>query len=412
MRIRTVSGNEYVYHRHTNEIELGNKSDLCDKLRFKSFKRFTNFSKLDTFIIEMTDKCNLRCTYCCYSGNYRNNRTHGNTSITSVKVDAILMFIQGVHGKFPISIGFYGGECLIEFELIQYCIEQANSLFGDNVYYFMSTNGILLTSSKVDWLVLNKFQLNISLDGTKHYNDLYRKDINGNGAFDKIYPHLIYIKNTYPVFFRNNVHLLMTFSHLTDLIPIAFSWNNDLLLKDKAPAHISNVVPNYGNGAKQLDAQLVEKQLYEILEIYTAHPEYVVLGSFLNECISDWLERPIFELEEKNQLSTCMPNNRKLFIDRNGDIGVCEKMCDTYRIGNIYNGIDWEMANRYVLTWVESRKKRCSQCPIIRLCDICLTSLELSEAELSVFCYNQMTYTRAYFLLFCEMAERGLLTDK
>ena len=132
----------------------------------------------------------------------------------------------------------------------------------------------------------------------------------------------------------------------------------------------------------------------------------------MNERISDWLERPIFELEGENQLSTCMPNNRKLFIDREGGIRVCEKMCDTYRIGNIYDGIDWDIANSYVIKLIENRNKHCSECPIIRLCDICLTSLELSETELSIFCHNQIAYTRAYLLIFCEMAERGLLTDK
>ncbi|MEY8611499.1 radical SAM protein [Parabacteroides segnis] len=412
MRIKTVSGNEYVYNRHSNEIELGNKSYPCDRLKFKSFRRFEDFPLLDTFVIEITDKCNLRCTYCCYSGNYINNRTHGKKSLTSAEIDTVLKFIQKVHCRSSVSIGFYGGECLIEFKLIQYCVSQANDLFDNNVNYFISTNGVLLTPEKADWFVQNKFQLNISTDGTKHYNDLYRKDENGNGTFDKIYPHLVYIRDTYPVFFSDNVHLLMTLPNWEDLIPIAVLWNNDSLLKSKAPAHISNVAPNYKKGTKRIEAQLLDKQLYSILETYVKHPEYIVLESFLNERISDWLERPIFELEGENQLSTCMPNNRKLFIDREGGIRVCEKMCDTYCIGNIYDGIDWDIANSYVIKLIENRNKHCFECPIIRLCDICLTSLELSEAELSIFCHNQMVYTKAYLLIFCEMAERGLLTDK
>lgn len=35
-------------------------------------------------------------------------------------------------------------------------------------------------------------------------------------------------------------------------------------------------------------------------------------------------------------------------------IGVCEKMADCYRIGNVCNGIDWKEANIIVLRTIRS----------------------------------------------------------
>ena len=411
MRVKTRNGTTYYYNWATNEIEFANceKTTLNKQISINSVKRFHGFPNLDTYVLEITNKCNLRCTYCCYSGEYRNTRSHGNSSMTTSTIDEILEFIRLSNTQRSIWIGFYGGECLLEYDLIKYCVDQARCRFDKELRFFLSTNGVILDVEKTEWLVSNGFLLNVSLDGSESYNDKNRRSASGKGSFGMVHEHLEYIKVHHPDYFESNVNILMTLPQMDDLPSIAKEWHEDELLRCKVPAHISNLAPNYKKGVDKVDENEVMTQLYAILDELVAHPEYEVLKVFLNERINDWLDRAVYDLPDENQLATCLPNNKKLFIDTFGKIGVCEKMCDIYRIGDISNGIDWAAANDYVEKLVEMRKTRCGNCPIIRMCDICLTSLDLSKEELDVFCHNQKVYTKAFLLLFCEMAELGLI---
>lgn len=413
MEVKTLSGVSYFYNKWTNGIEMEDSRVFKHQegMKFQSVGLFDDFPSLDTFVLELTRKCNLRCSYCCYSGEYRNNRVHGMSSMKEYQIDLILSFIQKNHRKLPVYIGFYGGESLLEYPMIQYCVSQARVIWNDDVKFFLSTNGVQLSPNRIDWFVENGFQLNISVDGGECYHDRYRKNIYGEGSFQSIHNNLDYIKDCYPGYYNDNVHLLMTLVDIRDLLSIAEEWNNDILLKDKAPVHISNLAPNYQKGVNKVNEEELRCKLYQFLEFYEVHPEYLVLKSFFDERIADWLNRSIYQLPTLNKMSTCMPYNRKVYIDVDGKIGVCEKMCDIYRIGDIYKGFDWNEANKMVQQIAERRTRKCVSCPIVRLCDICLTSIDLSDDEQIVFCHNQMTYTKLYLLMFCEMAERGLLNE-
>ncbi|MCS4481008.1 4Fe-4S cluster-binding domain-containing protein [Clostridium botulinum] len=62
-----------------------------------------------------------------------------------------------------IYIGFYGGEPLLNFELIKKCIDYGNAKIKDkNVIYSMTTNATLITEDIADFLVENKMVLTIS----------------------------------------------------------------------------------------------------------------------------------------------------------------------------------------------------------------------------------------------------------
>ena len=111
--------------------------------------------ELDMFILGITEQCNLRCTYCCYSGKYVNNRSHSTKSMSCADIDDIFKFIGGLYPKHPFRIAFYGGEPLTHYSLIQYAIEKANNLWNDEVTFSITTNGTLLAKDKVDWLMVN-----------------------------------------------------------------------------------------------------------------------------------------------------------------------------------------------------------------------------------------------------------------
>lgn len=409
MIINTCSGNYYTYLQQTNEIVGGVAESDNFVWTFEPLKAFSNLPNVDTFIISITEQCNLRCTYCCYSGDYKNNRKHSTSLMSRQDIDEVFSFIQVHCKKDSLKIAFYGGEPLTNFSTLRYAIVKARAIWGNAVEISVSTNGVLLTKEKVDWFVEQNVRLDISIDGGKYTHDRQRKDIGGNGSFRKVYAAISYINEKYPFFFKENVLLLMTLVSLLSLEQIAEEWHNDTILKNLPPTKISSISPNFAKGVPCVDYDELILRYIRLLDIYENHRDWLVLKVFFDQCIAYWLNRPIIKVDGPIPMSTCLPKTSKLYIDCNKHISICEKFCDKYPIGTINDGVNWEIANNIAKGYFGKRKDRCGTCPAIRMCNLCLTAVEYNDKEWDVLCHNERTYTKVCFRIFCEMAERGLI---
>lgn len=365
---------------------------------------------VDTFVICFTTKCNLRCEYCCYSGQYRNSRTHGNESFaTKENIGYLLAFISDTIRDKQVHIVFYGGESLIEFESMAGFVAIAEKWWDKRVRFSVSTNGTLLSNEIIDWAVKHNITLNISIDGPQSYHDHYRKSALGEGSYLVIYSALSFIQTRYPQFFRDKINILMTIYDLSWLADMSLEWMNDELLKRKPPKIISKVASNYSKDVQLIDEKTEKKRLSDLYDIFLNNPENKVLQVFFDQMTWAWDNRLVFPIDTSVTLQWCVPDNHKLYIDVDGGIGLCEKTCDTLRIGNIRDGIDWNLANKVAQELYSKRKERCVECPILRVCDICPTHLDLSDNEMDVFCHNQLVRFKLQFWLYCEMAEKELI---
>lgn len=408
MHIQTIRGNIYSYLRRTNEI-VGGVADESDYTwRFNPLNQFNTMSEIEMFIIGITEQCNLRCTYCCYSGDYVNNRIHGSHTLTGRDIDVIYDFIQQIAGNRRLRIAFYGGEPLLQYQLIQYAIIRGRERWGNNVDFSISTNGVLLNNEKNEWLSINSVELAISIDGTKVFHNKHRVDIMGNGSYERVYSALSHIKETYPEYIPC-VLLQMTLVAFSDIIQIAREWNSDGLLKSFVLSNIHGLSPNFINGVKTVDYEETKQLYLHILDAYEKHQDWVVFKIFLDECLAYWKDRPIIDAGQSVPMATCMPINSKIYIDSQMQIGICEKVADKYRIGNVKNGIDWKRANEIVEEYYHKRVERCKYCPAIRMCDMCLTAVEYSDEQWDISCHNERVYAQIFMFLYCEMAERGLI---
>ena len=220
---------------------------------------------------------------------------------------------------------------------------------------------------------------------------------------------MAYLKQQYPEYIKEHVLLLTTVTSFNDLAAIAEAWLQDPVLHDMAPTTISALAPNFREGvAKREWAEVLESH-EQLLNLYDEHRDWVFLKAYFNECVMNWIKRPIMDVGEEVPLSTCIPLTDKIFIDSYGQLHVCEKFSNQYSVGNMRNGIDWERANELALTYYDRRKERCKECPAIRMCSLCLTSIEYTEGQMDVLCHNERIYTRINFWLFCEMAERRMI---
>lgn len=409
MQIETTRGNKYSYIRQTNEIVCGYKDDCDYNWNFEPLNIFTSMPEVNMFIISITEQCNLRCRYCCYSGDYKNNRSHSYNHLTSTDIDDIYSFIKNIAKDKSIRIAFYGGEPLLNFSLIQYAISKGKEIWGNDIIFSISTNGTTLTFDRIEWLIENKVELFISIDGTKMFHDRNRVDALGNGSYTKVYEALSSIKNAHENYLEN-CFLQMTLSSYEDLGKIAEEWHNDSILKDIPPSNIHGLSPNFAVGVHKVVFEDVKSLYIRLLELYEKHPDWLVLKVFFDQTLAYWKNRPIVDAGEAVPMATCMPVNTKLFIDTKLQIGVCEKVADNFRIGNVHDGINWDFANDAVKRYYDMRKYRCRNCAAVRMCDMCLTAWEYNDEQWNILCHNERIYAKVFMTIFCEMAERGMLS--
>ena len=165
-----------------------------------------NFN-VNSLLLQVTRNCNMRCNYCFYSGLYKNIRTHQDKtmSIDTCK-KTIDFFFEKAKCSPSVNIGFYGGEPLLNFNVIKEAIEHIKRQYGNKkVYYSITTNGTLLTDEMVAFFINHNFKITISIDGPAEIHNHNRVFADGRGTYESVINNLICIKNRNTSFFENNV---------------------------------------------------------------------------------------------------------------------------------------------------------------------------------------------------------------
>ena len=145
-------------------------------------------NELAHLCLQVTQNCNLRCEYCVFSGSYV-NRVHSNKRMDWKVAKRAIDFLYEHSGNSDneILIGFYGGEPILEIDLIKKCVEYAKKTFRDkDVQFNLTTNATLLNDEIIDYLFQSDFAITISLDGPEEVQDLHRVWIDGSGSFNKV----------------------------------------------------------------------------------------------------------------------------------------------------------------------------------------------------------------------------------
>lgn len=141
-------------------------------------------TRLQQLILNVTEDCNLRCKYCSYSGHYKYKRKHTPKRMPKdIAYRAINWFLPNTGKSKNVTIGFYGGEPFLNFEIIRDAVVYAQQKAKDKeVGFNATTNATILTDEILDFIVRNNIRLLVSLDGPKDIHDRYRVFRNGRGS--------------------------------------------------------------------------------------------------------------------------------------------------------------------------------------------------------------------------------------
>lgn len=161
----------------------------------KSVQKYENIvnSKDElVFVILLTEKCNCKCTYCYEADLDLNfNKLYNNKEI--------LAFISKKMEEAQtenLRVVFYGGEPLLEKEMITKLSIQLQNKWGRRYKFSIVTNGTLLQRNDVlRWSELGLTKIKVTLDGNRESHNLRRVLKSGIGSYDTIMTNLESVKH-------------------------------------------------------------------------------------------------------------------------------------------------------------------------------------------------------------------------
>ncbi len=137
--------------------------------------------------LHIAHDCNLKCKYCfAEEGEYRGKRSLMNLEVGKKAIDFV---IKNSGNRKNLEIDFFGGEPLMNFDVIKGIVEYGRSqegLYNKNFRFTITTNGILLNDEIKKYVNENMHNVVLSLDGRKEVNDNMRKKVGGQGSYDSI----------------------------------------------------------------------------------------------------------------------------------------------------------------------------------------------------------------------------------
>lgn len=350
--------------------------------------------EIGALILNVTDACNLRCTYCAYSEHYPFERSHGNSvmsfDVAKKSIDYYLSNSQNVTLR---SVSMYGGEPTLAKQLVRRIVAYTKN-YADNIIFSINSNAMSMPDSWIDFLVTEKMELQISLDGSHLVHDRYRKDKCGRDTHATVMSNLQRIAERAPDYYRNKVSFIATLAPPYQLITLyEFQRCNEIL---RHQAWFINYV-------KLLDTTFFEIIDSKPLDFTLSYDDQVsiIAKDYIEAAINGeaethfgyWMFGDLLKAIHKRSMSpsrdvwingSCVPGVDKLFVDTNGNYFPCERSGGFMKLGDSSNGLSLDNVVELVASYVEDCQKNCAECPNVRFCDTCyLASRRENHLELS-----------------------------
>lgn len=263
----------------------------------------------------------MKCKY-CYQGNEKRENVFS--------IDYAKKTIEQLSkGKEYVSIGFFGGEPLLNKEALYDIVNCCDDFFEKNKIrfgYSITTNGTLIDEEFAKFCKKHKISVGISIDGTKESHDKNRLDYDNNSTYERTLNGLKTCLNngvkvmTLPVVCLNNVEdmsdnleyfislgvkeVSFNFNYLDD-------WNDDSLALLKNQYGMIN------------DIYIRELKKNNVIRVYP-------------------IDTKITFLLDKNRQCTERCNMDRTCVDSDGNYYPCVQFVgkEKFKIGDIENGVD------------------------------------------------------------------------
>jgi len=331
--------------------------------------------ELNSFVILLTSRCNMRCRYCFESDMRPPHALDLTNEMAGHVVDWIFL---ATHSR-QIHIEFYGGEPLVNFKVLRYLVDKLEStakIHERELQLYLITNGTLISESIASWLQSHSITVQVSVDGSAESHDRNRIMASGAPSSLLVKNGIKHLKNNKVAF---NLRAVMTRNNVDpgELL-------KELCTFETANASFEVVATN------NPEIKLGDRDWGELVERYR-----MLLGSYNNNWYEmPWDLRQTIEriVEGRHIVYGCGGGRQELTIYPNGDIYTCQRLMGDL-VGNIAHGTQIIHQQIGVSPHVDSREP-CRNCFARYLCGGgCMHQSRLE------------TLTDQPFTRFCEMKQ-------
>ena len=334
--------------------------------------------------LNLSERCNLACAYCYY-------REKGRASISFETIKAAID--MSVKHDDKTGICFFGGEPLLEKELIAETVNYTRSIYketGHKFFFSVTTNGTLLDEGFLQFAKKVNLVIAVSHDGLmseggRNYNVAAGFDSDKIRLLLKYQPHAIVMAVVNP----------LSVSRFAESLEWLFAQGFRYLIS--SPAHGAHI----GWDEKNCDA--LQEQYEKIARLYvkwTKAGEKFFLGAFETKITS--------HTEGENYVQkSCHIGRDQISVAVDGKLYPCVQFVGNpdFCIGDVFNGIDGKRQQALALHRCNSAL--CAKCAIssrcIHTCG-CMNNLDTGSVdEVSPF---QCRHEKMLVSIVDKMAEK------
>ena len=367
---QTTNGN-VLYEKLTNTIHSGEKEDLKvlqDKVELvkynPQFESETLQEKrdetLEGLVLNVTESCNLNCSYCIFSGNYMGEHKHNPSKMDFETAKKGVDFFLPKAAK-PILISFYGGEPLNNIELIKNIIDYTMKEYSsENVSFSMTTN-FYDAEKHFKTIVDRNMNLLVSLDGPKEIHNENRVHQSGEPTWDKIMKNLVALERYNPGYLEHHVGASVTCAKTENLGRIV------RFFLEESPIKVFRIGGVEKKGLKETTLEMSSPSAMNELSLEFlkyVEEERVIPDThrlLFEQQLSLMTMRSKKKLPEQIKLGgSCYPGKRKLYVDTNGKFYMCEKFGERMPIGDLNEGIKQDLVDSAIEEFTIIRDELCT----------------------------------------------------
>jgi uncharacterized protein len=307
-------------------------------------------------VLAITQRCNLACNYCYVQ------KDHSVMPLSTARMIINLIF-ENFQKNEKIDIGFFGGEPLLQFNLIKEITDmiQAHEFFDPcKVVISLTTNGTIFSEDIADFLIEKNVILNISCDGPPEVQDAFRHFPDGSSSSKLVERNIRRAVKLFPLLPVNAVYSPGNLHLLPDVVDYLSSLGvRNIYLNPNISARWTK-----NDADKLLDIYSSIGEKY--LEFYRrGEPRYISLIDSKIALILRGGYRPT---------ERCRMGNGEFAFAPSGNVYPCERLIGpddgkTHCLGNINDGFIGSMCKAALNTVSNTASNReCSACGLREYC--------------------------------------------
>ena len=345
-----------VLDTYSELYELYKVGQLYAKDEYEKFATILVKSPLKSMCLNIAHDCNLRCEYCfAAKGDFGTGRELMPFETAKKAIDFL---IEKSGNRHNLEVDFFGGEPLMNFDVVRKTVEYARSIekeHGKNFRFTITTNGLLLTDDKIDFINREMLNVVLSLDGRKEVNDKLRISPNGSGSYDVIVPKYqklvaergdkdYYVRGT---FTKNNL-----------------DFTKDVIKMSELGFDQLSIEPVVSD--TKLDYSIKSEDLPRVFEEYETLAKEIIKRKKSGKCFNFF--HFMIDLDQGpcaiKRLRGCSCGNEYIAVTPNGDVYPCHQFVGEkqWKMGNVIeNSFNEKIKTKFAKTNIYTKEK-CKNC--------------------------------------------------